>query len=333
MQSRDKPQALIIGGSGFVGTRLSLRLQRAGTPFLVVDKRDPAIPDMPFVRADVTHPDSLAVLPSAETIVNLAAEHRDDVRPISRYQEVNVDGARHVCEMAERQGIHRIVFTSSVAVYGFAPEGTDESGKIDYFNEYGRTKYEAEQVYRAWQSQDPERRSLVIIRPTVIFGEGNRGNVYNLLRQIATRRFVMIGPGRNRKSMAYVENVAALLEHAMNLGPGARLHNYVDGPDMDMNSLVSSARRTLFQQKNVGPRLPTLLGYAVGYGADAISRLTGKRLPVSAIRVRKFLSTTSFRANPPTGFSAPIALAEGLERTLRYEFIQDHPGSPTFETE
>lgn len=42
---------------------------------------------------------------------------------------------------------------------------------------------------------------LTIIRPTVIFGEQNHGNVYNLLRQIAGGKFPMIGKGTNRKSM------------------------------------------------------------------------------------------------------------------------------------
>ena len=69
-------------------------------------------------------------------------------------------------------------------------------------------------VYKDWQSEDPENRTLIIVRPTVIFGEGNRGNVYNLLNQVASRRFVMFGNGKNIKSMAYVENIAAFLSIA-----------------------------------------------------------------------------------------------------------------------
>ena len=51
---------------------------------------------------------------------------------------------------ATEKGVVCIVFTSSVAVYGFAPPNTDESGAINPFNEYGRTKCDAEQVYREW---------------------------------------------------------------------------------------------------------------------------------------------------------------------------------------
>jgi thioester reductase-like protein len=56
--------------------------------------------------------------------------------------------------------------------------GPDETGAINYFNDYGRTKWLTEEKYRAWLASDPEN-SLTIIRPTVIFGEQNRGNVYN----------------------------------------------------------------------------------------------------------------------------------------------------------
>jgi len=55
-------------------------------------------------------------------------------------QQFNVGGARNLCTVAHEKNIRTIVFTSTVAVYGFAPIGTDESGKIAPFNDYGRTK-------------------------------------------------------------------------------------------------------------------------------------------------------------------------------------------------
>ena len=79
-----------------------------------------------------------------------------------------------------------------MAVYGFAPVGTDETGAINYFNDYGRTKWLAEEEYRQWLKSNCQNK-VVIIRPTVIFGEGNRGNVYNLLRQIASGSFLWWG--------------------------------------------------------------------------------------------------------------------------------------------
>ena len=168
---------------------------------------------------------------------------------------------------------------SSVAVYGFAPPKTDENGEFNHFNEYGRTKLAAEAVYRKWQQDDPIRRSLVIVRPTVIFGEGNRGNVYNLFHQIASKKFVMFGNGQNFKSMAYVENVASFICTARNHGPGIHIYNYVDTPDLTMDELVAMTRRILFGRDNVGLRLPAFLGLAIGKACDLFTLVSGKSLP------------------------------------------------------
>lgn len=319
----------IIGGAGFVGTRLAHVLKAQDIMFNVYDK---ALSGEAY--CDVTTPDSLAALPAADVVVNLAAEHRDDVIPRSLYDNVNVEGARNVCDYCRRSNSRQIIFTSSVAVYGFAPEGTDEQGAFNPFNDYGRTKMEAEAVYRMWQAEEPENRSLVIVRPTVIFGEQNRGNVYNLLRQIAKGNFIMFGPGTNRKSMAYVQNVAEFLFFSTKFGPGEHLYNYVDKPDIDMNALIERSRSVLFGKAGVGLRLPGWLGILAGYGSDLLATISGKKLPISSIRVKKFMGTTAFTTSvSKTGFKATCSLSEGIERTLRHEFLEDHSGDKLFYSE
>ena len=329
----NKNEVAIVGGAGFVGSRLNARFNK-GNIFSSKYDIDLSNPLGKTIYLDVEDIDSLDQLSKVSTIINLAAVHRDDVRPLSRYDDVNVQGAKNVCEAACKHGINKIIFTSSVAIYGFAPSDTDESGEPNYFNDYGRTKYLAEQVYKEWQAQDPENRTLVIVRPTVIFGQGNRGNVYNLLKQIASRRFVMFGNGKNKKSMAYVENVAAFLEYSLSFKPGLHIYNYIDKPDFDMNTLVSEARKTLFGKNNVGLRLPAFLGMTIGYFADLVAKVTGKSLPVSSIRVKKFMGTTQFSSSiSETGFVPPVSLQDGLARTLRYEFLENNSEKRTFDTE
>jgi nucleoside-diphosphate-sugar epimerase len=324
----------VIGGSGFVGTRLCRRFEADKKAFTVFDLR--ASPEFGNrgIKGDVCCPVDLESISGSDVLINLAAVHRDDVRPLSLYDDVNVGGARSLCEAARKYNITKIIFTSSVAIYGFAAPDTDESGAVDYFNDYGRTKYLAEGVYKEWQQEDPDNRSLIIVRPTVIFGEGNRGNVYNLLNQIASGRFLMFGDGTNKKSMAYVENVAAFLEHSLSFKSGLHIYNYIDKPDFDMNTLISVARKTLFDKNNVGLRLPGFVGLALGYVADLVAIITRKSLPVSSIRVKKFMGTTQFASSASdTGFVPPVSLEEGLGRTLRYEFMEDNSDKRTFETE
>jgi nucleoside-diphosphate-sugar epimerase len=325
----------IVGGSGFIGTRLSMLLKHDEVDFKIVDKVISGAFTNQTVLADVRSVEALESAISENAIlINLAAEHRDDVKPLSLYDEVNVQGARNLCSVARQKGINKIVFTSTVAVYGFAPLGTDETGEIAPFNDYGRSKYAAELIFKEWQQEDPTNRPLVIVRPTVVFGEQNRGNVYNLLRQIASGRFVMIGKGENLKSMAYVENVATFLKFAITFQPGVHVYNYIDKPDFTMNKLVSTVHRILGRPEDVGLRLPYAVGLMIGMGFDLIAAITGKRLAISSIRVNKFCANTMFNTSlAQTGFVAPVPLDEALERTVRHEFIESHENESVFYSE
>lgn len=324
MKSTDQSLKIItiLGGSGFIGTRLVGRLIESGWKIHIGDLRpSSAFPDL-YYPCDVRNAESLRlVLSDADALINLAAEHRDDVRPITRYHETNVEGARQVCQAATEAGIQTLIFTSSVAVYGFQPFPVDESGPFVPFNPYGETKLLAEGIYRAWAEEDPGR-SLVIIRPTVVFGEGNRGNVYSLLRQIASRRFIMVGSGANQKSMAYVGNIVEALCHGLTLGPGIYIFNYVDTPDLTMNELVNLVNQSLGRPTTSRLRIPLPLAMAGGHALDAVARLTGRTFSVSAIRVRKFSENTKFVAKyiRSMGFTPRFSLEEGLTRTIQNEF-------------
>lgn len=327
---------IIVGGSGFIGTRLCHLLKSSNRNIFHIVDKSPSI-DFPkkVVLTDIRNLEDLRLhMPNGVAIINLAAEHRDDVRPSSLYDEVNVSGAKNICTAAREKNIKIIVFTSSVAVYGFARLGTDESGDIAPFNDYGRTKWEAEQIYKEWQAEDTQQRTLVIIRPTVVFGERNRGNVFNLLKQIASGKFVMVGNGSNRKSMAYVENISAFLEFSLNFKPGVHIYNFIDKPDFTMNALVAHVNRLLGRSSEIKFRLPFSLGLLIGSSFDLVAKITGKKFPISAIRVKKFCANSVYEsAIESTGFIPPVPLMKAIEKTVRFEFIEDHKTEQVFYSE
>ena len=314
----------IIGGSGFIGTSLSKNLIKKKNKFLIIDKtKSEKYPDLVQI-ANVRNIESLRKrIPDNSILINLAAEHRDDVKPISLYKEVNVNGAKNICIVAREKNIKKIIFTSTVAVYGFAPIGTDENGKINPFNEYGKTKYKAEQIYRLWQEEAPEERTLVIIRPTVVFGENNRGNVYNLFHQIISGKFIMVGDGYNKKSMAYVDNVVAFITYSLIFKPGIHIYNYVDKPDFTMNSLVSIVRGIMGFQAKLNVKIPYIVGLFIGKVLDFLTLISGKKFAISSIRIKKFCANSVYNtAIDNSGFKAPITIKDALEKTIIYEFIE-----------
>lgn len=279
----------LIGASGFVGTRLIDTIKDSYNLLNLDKQQSPFFSDITTI-GDVRNKEDIDnVLEKADIVVLLAAEHRDDVSPTSLYYDVNVEGTRNVLEVMDKRGVKNIIFTSSVAVYGLNKDNPNEEYPADPFNHYGKSKWQAEEVLREWYNKKPNERSLTIIRPTVIFGERNRGNVYNLLKQIGSGKFLMVGKGTNYKSMAYVGNIVAFIEYNLeNIEPGYKVYNYVDKPDLNMNDLVKQVGTSL-NKKTPTTHFPYWMGMMGGMAFDVISKITGKKIAVSAVRVKSFV--------------------------------------------
>lgn len=309
----------VIGGSGFIGSDL-LSTFNSHEGIVNIDRQQsasfPQLTKIANVNDEATLFESINY---SDWLVLLAAEHRDDVWPREKYYDVNVEGTKNVLKAMDAKGVSKIIFTSSVAIFGLDKENPDEDHQQDPFNDYGISKWQAEEVLRAWYNERPLERTLVIIRPTVVFGVGNKGNVYNLLKQIASGKFLMIGDGMNKKSMAYVKNVSAFIQHCIqkNLS-GYQLFNYVDKPDLTMNELVTTAEKSL-NKKLLPVRIPYTLGLLAGKLFDILALITRKKLPISTIRIKKFCATTQFSSKrvAETGFAAPYKLADALQVTIR----------------
>lgn len=327
----------MIGASGFVGTRLLGLLRESPEKYECcnVDLLPSHFFNDVTTIGDVREQGQMdELLEGSDVVVLLAAQHRDDVSPVSLYYDTNVHGMEVALRAMEKNGVKRMVFFSSVAVYGLNKKNPGEEHPADPFNHYGKSKWQAEQVLQRWYETHPDW-NIDIIRPTVIFGERNRGNVYNLLKQISSGRFMMVGRGENRKSMAYVGNIVAFVKFMIdNVTEGYNVFNYVDKPDNNMNQLVAHVSKVLGRHIPA-THLPYWLGMAGGYCFDLLAAVTGKKPAVSSVRVKKFCATTEFDAAKAhsSGFTAPYTLDEGLARTLEFEFVHPRTDDITFKSE
>ena len=328
---------VLIGASGFVGTRLLGLLTEESTSYQC--KNVDLLPSHFFnhltVIGDVRSQEDMdRELKGVDLVVLLAAQHRDDVTPISLYYDTNVKGMEVVLKAMKKNNCHRLVFFSSVAVYGLNKNNPDEKHVADPFNHYGKSKWQAEQVLQKWYKSHINW-NINIVRPTVIFGERNRGNVYNLLKQISSGKFLMVGNGNNKKSMAYVGNIVAFVKFLIdNKTKGYNVYNYIDKPDKNMNELLDHVSNVL--GKHIPKtHFPYWLGMTGGYGFDMLAFILRKKLTVSSVRVKKFCATTQFDSTKAhsSGFKPPYTLDEGLARTLEFEFVNPHTDDITFKSE
>ena len=322
----------VIGGSGFVGSFLIEELKEFEVSNL--DKNPSPFFNEITTIGDIRNKEDLIFSKEVNTVILLAAEHRDDVSPISLYYDVNVQGTKNVLRAMDKSGVKNLIFTSSVAIYGLNKENPDENHDQDPFNHYGKSKWKAELVINEWYKNDPTKKSVTILRPTVIFGERNRGNVYNLLKQISSGKFMMIGKGQNKKSMAYVGNIVALIKDRLEKKElGHHVFNYADKPDFSMVELTQTIEEKM-KIKLPKQNIPFWMGMLAGYGFDLISLLSRKNFSISSVRIKKFCSTTQFDSSKVHNiFKAPHSLREGLDKTLEHEFINTKEDKVLFYSE
>jgi nucleoside-diphosphate-sugar epimerase len=324
MIDKKKKKIAIIGGSGFIGTQLIKDLIPSNHEIVIIDK----VPSITFpelsIVCDIRDKSSLnKALKSVTAIYNLAAEHKDDVSPISLYYDVNVAGAKNIIDGANNHNIKEIYFTSTVAVYGLDHVDAIESSPTTPFNDYGESKLQAEKEFISWKESSPDNK-LIIVRPTVVFGPKNRGNVYNLINQVSRNRFLFIGNGKNAKSLAYIKNISSFLSTCLSQKSKFEIFNYADKPDLDMNYLISTLHQYLKISPKVNFHIPFVIGLMGGYLFDLISFISRRKLPISSVRIKKFCANSKINTSKllATEFKAPYSIEDGLKETIEKDFTR-----------
>lgn len=319
---------LITGGTGFIGRYFHELLAPQGHDLTILDLITPDwdFGRTKFVQGDVRDPKALSAgLEGQDAVLHLAAAHHDFGIEERTYFSVNEGAAKLLCDAMDERRITKAAFYSTVAVYGTAPEPHHETAPTNPASPYGKSKLAGEKVFEAWTKRGGERRCLVI-RPTVTFGPRNFANMYSLIRQIHSRKFVQVGPGTNIKSLSYVENIVEatwFLWNRMFTGAIAspfEVFNYIDKPDLTSREIASTIYEAL---QRTPPRMTVPLGLAMlgGLPFDAVIALTGKNLPVSTARIKKLFSTqTKFEADKvrEAGFKAKLPLKEGIRRMVEW---------------
>jgi nucleoside-diphosphate-sugar epimerase len=326
---------LITGGSGFIGRFFAEQLSAAGHRLVNLDLVAPAAPGI-FVRdlrGDVRDPAAVRdAIDGCDAVLHLAAAHHDFGIERETYFAVNEGAATVLCRAMDDAGITKACFFSSCAVYGDAPEPRHEDGPTAPNSHYGASKLAGEQVFRAWSGRG-DRRTLVI-RPTITFGPRNFANMYSLIRQIDTGRYLNVGRGTNIKSLSYVENTvdAALMLWAREDRPAFDVYNYIDKPDLTSRQIAESIYRALGRPAP-GFSVPAPLALMLGLPFDAVIALTGKNLPVSTARIRKLaIAQTRFEADKlsAAGFVPRVTLEQGIARMVQWYVREGRAQQPVW---
>ena len=305
--------SIIFGGTGYIGGRLASRL-RQGELFdriVLADLKPPTAalePGIEFVHCDVRQPIATQIGDAqADWIFNFAAVHREPGHAYNEYFDTNIPGARHVSAYAERIGCQNLLFASSISVYGKKARPTDEATPTYPDSAYGISKLCAELIHEGWQQRESGRR-LVIVRPGVVYGPGDPGNILRMIHALQIGTFVLPGDGQVFKSYAYIFGLIDSMEFMLSRHEPYVCYNYVERETESLQGLTRQVRSVL-SIKRPPLRVPESLLVAA---AHAIQLLTRGRSAVHPVRVRKAAQSTHI---------VPAELIRmGFE--FRYDFVR-----------
>jgi nucleoside-diphosphate-sugar epimerase len=322
-QQSTKP-ALVTGATGFVGSRLIYWLVRDGVPVRAIVRsaaraRELLPAEVELVEADLTNGFDKGVTTGCDVVYHLATTHNAAGGDYSTHRAVHVDGTERLLEASSAAGIRRFVHCSTMAVHGpVGEEPGDESWPHRPEDPYQVSKSEGEQLVADYGKATG--LPVTIARPTAIYGPGDR-RLLKLFDMVNRGRFVMLGAGRIKYHMVYVDDlVRGLRRMAGRAGAVGEAFILGGAEYLSLRELVGLIAHTLGAPP---PRLraPVWPIELAGAVCEAVCKPFGISPPIYRRRVAFFTKSRAFsirKAREVIGFDPRVDLRTGIARTARW---------------
>ena len=316
--------ALVTGGTGFVGAHLVKALGARGDAVTVIARR-PALaqtlgwgPEVKLVRGGLDDEAALRQgCSGADVVYHVAGKIA--ARDAADFMATNRDGTANVLEAARDAGVRRFVFVSSLAVGGPTTPGhpIDEQRPPQPVTDYGRSKLAAEVLVRAM----PASMAWTIVRPPMVYGEWDRATlkIFQFARLGVAPVF---GDGSQELSVIHAEDLAQSLV-AAGTSPAAagRMYYAAHPTSTTTRELVLAAGRALGTKPKIVP-VPPAVARGVLWTVGTIAYLAGRATLLSADKAHEFLAPAwtcrSDALTRDTGWKAAVDLETGMKRATNW---------------
>lgn len=298
---------ILFGGSGFIGTHLIHLLNKECVKLgdkiydldIVMPGEEGVVPGVveknegvEYIRLDVRKPIEFKFNPTPDDIIfNLAAVHRTPGHPDKAYFETNIRGAENVVAFAEKHGIKKILFTSSIAPYGAAEQLKKETTLPTPNTPYGISKLVAEKIHIGW-AEKKEDRELTIVRPGIVYGKGEHGNMTRLYKGIKGHYYFYAGRKDTVKACIYVKELVQFMKYRMidNSFKGYDIINCTFEPAFTIEQICEAMKASTDLK---GRKIPQIPGGLLMAAATVLGPIGGKKVGIHPARVKKLMVSTN----------------------------------------
>ncbi|MBF9233253.1 NAD-dependent epimerase/dehydratase family protein [Microvirga alba] len=272
------PLIALTGATGFIGRHLLSELPKRGYRVRVLLRRPSEVPPgaSSAVIGDIASPQNMsAALRDVDAVIHSAGlAHAMSGRPEDDYRAINTQGTIALAQGAERAGVKRFVFLSSIRAQSgpTAAIVLTEDQEPCPTDAYGRSKLEAEQGLSALSID------WAALRPVLVYGPGVKGNMAALLALAQSRWPLPLGGLKAERSLLSLDNLAAAVDTVLKAqGPLRRPFIVADPEPVTVPQIVAALRAGLGRSPGLIP-VPSLFlkGAAALTGrTEAYERLAG----------------------------------------------------------
>lgn len=305
---------LITGINGFVGTNLTNRWSGSHAIYgLDIHQSEKEGVERTFSW------DELGKIPPVDAIVHLAGKAHDtkNMSEAAEYFAINTGLTQKIFDYFLESNAKKFIFFSSVKAAADSVPGdvlTEEVAPAPV-GPYGESKIRAEEYIRA-KMQEPRAKTkdIYILRPSMIHGPGNKGNL-NLLYNVVSKGIPWpLGAFDNRRSFCSIDNIAFVVEQLIvrdDIPSG--IYQVCDDEPLSTNELIRLINESL-GKKTLIWKLPKGLMNAVASVGGAL------KLPLNKERLRKLTENyvvSNEKIKRALGIKKmPVSAQEGIKKTL-----------------
>jgi nucleoside-diphosphate-sugar epimerase len=321
---------LVTGATGFIGHHLLATLHQQDcqiTAAMRDDFRQPA--SIPIKTIKVGNIDEKTnwqeALQGIDIVIHLAARahiiNETISNPEAEFIKVNTQGTANLIQQSIQAGVKHFIFISSIgAMTTQSDRILTENSPCHPDSPYGRSKLQAEQALINLAKDS--NMTWTIIRPTLVYGPGNPGNMDRLMKLIKRGLPLPFGAIKNRRSFVFVGNlVAAIITCLDHPNAANQIFLISDNQAVSTPQLIRLIAQQIQQPCQLLP-VPTTLLRFLGYLGDTIESITGKNLPFNTYSIDRLLGSLAVDSSyiqKTLDWQPPFTLEQGLAQTIQPE--------------
>ncbi|AFZ49082.1 NAD-dependent epimerase/dehydratase family protein [Dactylococcopsis salina] len=305
---------LVTGATGFIGSHLLPHLEQQNFSVKITTRQPSPQTSQNITPVKINNIDETTdwseALTDVECVIHLAgrAHILQDTAtdPEAEFYQTNTVATSNLVKQSIECGVKHFIFMSSIgAMTTLATETLTESSPCYPDTPYGHSKLQAEQNLKELCKNNP--MTWTILRPPLIYGARNPGNMERLLKLVKTGLPLPFGAIKNCRSLLYVGNLVDAIAQCIT-HPNARNQTFIisDGEDLSTPALIRQIGTAMRKQPTlipIPPQLLKLIAQPLGKG-ETIDRLAGS-LTVDSGKIRKTLD-----------WKPPFSVHQGLKNTV-----------------